>query len=137
MQNKIKKIKKGTFVKIVYRGDIKGVNGEKITQIVGRMGIIYNNTQAYKNKPQNEEKTPRKYVDEIVVPNLLFKSKDGRLKVRIYTSNNINHRAKSKYYVDGMEVSKQELLEQGVIKPSKPRECICFEVFLDNIISIG
>lgn len=130
-------LKKGTFQKIKIKGTIKEIdNSLKITDLVGRFGIEYNNTQQVKNQPKNEEKTARNYTSTILVPNTIFISKDGRKKARIYVSNNIYHRAKSKYYVNGVEYTKQEMLDMGM-KVRKSHECICFEVFLENIISIG
>lgn len=137
IENQIKSKKNGSFQKIKYRGSIKGVeNAYKITDIVGRWGIEYNNTNAVKNKPQEEEKKQRNYTSIVEIPNTIFISKDGRKKLRVYVSNNVYHKAKSKYYVNGVEYTKQEMLDMGM-QVNKSRECICFEIFLENIISIG
>jgi hypothetical protein len=139
IENDISKIGKGRFTKMKYKGEIKGAeNLLKITDIVIRIGIEYEKQASVKLERANgKEKTTRTYNDKIIVPNTIFESKDGRKKLRVYVSNNIHHRAKSKFYDNGIEVSKQELLDKGIIKPSKARDVKCFEIFLDNIISIG
>lgn len=138
IENQLKGIRKGTFQKFKFKGGIKGIeNSLKITKMVGVIGIEYENKASVKLERANgKEKTTRTYNDKIIVPNTIFEAKDGRKKLRIYVSNNKNHRAKSKYYVNGVEFTKQEMLDMGM-KVSKSRECICFEVFLENIISIG
>lgn len=138
MQNKIKSIKKGTFVKIKYKGKIKGVeNSFKIVELVGRLGIDYQNLKSNQNEPKNDEnKVVKTFSDIVLIPNTIYQNKEGRLKVRIYPSNNIYHRAKSKYYLDNVEVTKEELIEKGM-KVTARGEVKCFTVFLDDIISIG
>ena len=56
--------------------------------------------------------------------------------LRVYPSNNPHHRAKSKYYCNGKEITKEEYNKALNKKPSS-NAIPCFDVKIKNVISLG
>jgi hypothetical protein len=135
----VKSIKNGRYVKASWKS-VKMVGGlelEKISSGVVRMGIKYANIK------KEKDTTTRQFNGKFIVDNMLIESQDKKgnttHNVRLYPSKCKNHHTRVVYYYGGVEYSKQELIEMGVLETPKPRtsEMLCFTVKLENLISLG
>lgn len=129
----IKTIKNGTFTILNYQSETaKGENNYlKVTTMVVRIGVEYKNTKYAINKDTSGELKGKvwylyKYILEGKTDYLL----------RVYPSNNPHHRAKSKYYCNGKEITKEEYNKALNKKPSS-NAIPCFDVKIKNVISLG
>lgn len=139
---RIKNKRKGAFTSVVFRStnkpsaQFKGVNLEKITTCVVRLGIQYANLSSVKVAIENGERGEvgslpwGNWVEGY--ENLLISHKDS-LYVRFYSAPNDVH---TKYLVDGKEVSKETY--KGYLTPSdaKRTSSDTMTVKLDNIIEV-
>jgi hypothetical protein len=129
----IKTIKNGTFTVLNYQSEtVKGGNNYlKVTTMVVRIGVEYKNTKYAINKDTSGELKGKvwylyKYILEGKTDYLL----------RVYPSNNPHHRAKSKYYCNGKEITKEEY-NKALNKKSSSNPIPCFDVKIKNVISLG
>ena len=127
-----KSIKKGCYYKIDFMSvkELKGNTIEKHSSGVYRLGISYKNIGKVKDigthsLPYGEWETL----------NFLIKHKES-FQLRLYSSNCKNHKTKSFYKLNGKEITKQELIEMGLLKEQQKKELICFNIKLDNLINI-
>ena len=129
LQNK--NLKHGIYHKAQWQS-IKSINGNEYKKVSN--GIVrvvkYSNLKVVKAKlseqaPKTESKT------QWLIEDLLFFNENTKnYLVRLGTTN---HKAKSKYYVNGNEVSKEDF--ENVVKPNGGNQPV-FSVKLENLISI-
>lgn len=130
IMEKLETIKKGVYTKITFQKDL-GNNCVKVTEAVVRLKVNYYNLKSVLGK----QKSDRKITDIILMENTLFENKEGKTKLRVFTTN--NHRTKSTYYLNGVETDKKELLEKGYIQPKESKPTSMYMLFTDNIIKLG
>lgn len=135
------KIKNGAYTSVefcTFKTPLKAFKGheiKKVTKGIYRLGIAYKNLASKKDVVT--EKLPYgKWVDKWV--NKLIE-KDGEYQLRLYSTNNRKHKVHTQWYLDGKEITKEELIEMGAISESmaKSHHTELFNVHLENIIRIG
>lgn len=126
------KIKKGCFYKIEYKSikELKGNTIEKHTNGVFKMGINYKNLKV--NKDKETKSLP---YGEWEITNFIIKHKDS-FQLRLYPSQCKKHKTKSFYLLNGNPITKNELLEMGLLKEQDKKEIVCFNIKLENLKSI-
>ena len=125
-------IKKGCYYKIDFKSvqTLKGNTIEKFTSGVGRFGL------AYKNLKENKDIVTNSLpYGEWEIANFVIRNKD-KLQVRIYPSRCKNHKMKSFYKLNGQDITKEELIEMGLLKVKPHKEISCFNIMLENLIDI-
>lgn len=137
------KIRKGAFVSMEYcsyprvpksKGDAIVM---KITQGVFRLGIRYAKMKANIGKEIQPLKggTWKENYENILIES---SANEGQVNLRVYTTNNHKQKSKVAYYLNGQEVDKQYLLDNGYIKEYDKKDFNgIFLVKLDNVIRIG
>ena len=126
------KIKKGSYYKMVFKSikEIKGNTIEKVSNGVYRFGINYKNISKVKDIT-----THSLLWGEWQTQNFILKHKET-LYLRVYPSTCKYHKTKSFYLLNGKETTKQELIEMGLLKEQNTKEMLCFNIKLENLISI-
>lgn len=129
----IENIKKGKYTKITYQSEtLKNGNVySKITTMVVRLGIEYNHTSYAINKDTTGELKGKTWI----MYSYLLQGKTDIL-LRVYNSLSPKHRAKSKYYCNGKEITKEEY-NNGLNKKSSNNFTPCFDIKIKNIIALG
>lgn len=139
--NQIKAIRKGAFVRIAYKSNphtLKAGRGEDIEKVsvgVYRIGIKYANLKINENKviqPLNG----KKWAADDLINYVLESDKNGekRFYLRVYTTK---IKTRSKWSINGLETTKAALVERGLISDTKSSFTPCFDLAIENIISIG
>ena len=133
--NTILNIKKGAFTKINYFSD-KGNGVIKTTKCVVRLGINYGNIKHNKNKVVGSLPWGQ-WVNGLEGYVIEHTNKKGEYKqyLRLYTSA-----IKSmdiQYTLNGVATTKEELINNGLLKDKPSNIEDCFNVPMDHIISIG
>ena len=132
---KLNQIKKGVYTRIVYKKEI-APNCFKLTSSVVRLKVNYYNLKSVLNRQKSGETSKtRTYTDLILMENTIFQNKEGKLKLRVYTTK--NHKAKSVYYLNGQEIDKRTLIEMGIEKEKEHRDLDMYTIMFDNIVAIG
>lgn len=128
-----KNYKKGTLISGEWQSitQTKTYSLVKISKGVVRMGIAYSNLKA--NKEKDTQGLP---YGQFEINNVLIEH-NGKYQVRLYPSKCKNHRTHTTYYYNGIEKTKQELIDMGVIKVKPYQERLCFNVKLENLIALG
>lgn len=136
-------IRNGKFVCITYKS-IKqlpkkygGKTLTKITTQVVRLGCKYNNVVKVDNENEYEANKPhnKPFGEFLSGFSNLVSQKEENLYFWLFTTKNYKHRPQSKYYVDGVEITKEKAIEYGY-KPSSSSTPM-FVVKLENLISLG
>lgn len=132
-ETKIAVIGKGRLTKAVWKSvKTKGENVvEKISSGVVRLGIKYSNLKSNKDIVTKELPYGTYAIQDYLIEH------NGNYQVRLYPSVCKNHRVFVEYLLNGKPTTKQELIAMGLVdnKPSKARTC--FNVKLENLISLG
>ena len=106
----------------------------KVSKGVLRLGVKYANLQSVKDKGiEVQPLTYGEYVEQS--ENYLIEYK-GQKYVRVYPSKNKNHKITSKYYLNGKEVEKQYLIDNGICTESmlgSSQVVDCFNIKLENL----
>lgn len=129
-----KNYKKGTFIHIEFK--TKKVLAkkygeplfEKETSGCYRLGLKYANLKANKNKVIGERPWG---VNVEYLENYLLEH-NGKYYLKVFTTH---HKSKSRYFINGEEIAKQELEEQYNYKSSKIESYMT--ISLDNILKLG
>lgn len=128
-QDKISTIKRGTFTKAEWQS-VKEVNGStyaKVSKGVVRF-VQYAHIKGVVAKGQGNPN------ESAIVPSALYhNSNTGSYLVQMATTK---VKAKTKYFINGQEVSKATF-ETGVPPKASSGERPIFRVKLDNLISLG
>jgi hypothetical protein len=162
--NRLGEIPNGRFFKMTWKSEVpvfsKFNNMYEVTKITTstvRKGIKYTNTKTYKTKffrKVNENRTdymiaPVNFNDKTELPwghyragyeNLIIdhtnKAGEKNSYLRLYVTPN---KPKSKFYLNGKEISKEELKSKGIVKESYWTEGTndgVFNIKIKNILSI-
>lgn len=134
--NSVKAQRKGTYLKLTKAKDF-GNGYSKVTDMVIRTGIDYYNMKENENKPRqglpwgSYEPGLEGYV-------INHTNKEGVQKhyLRVY-DNGSNVQSKSKYFKDGIEVSRDEVAVAVGEKKLESKKASCYSIDFNNIISIG
>lgn len=138
--NIVKSIKKGTFVRMVWQSKPtilkaktihKGIEVRKETIGVVRFGIEYSNMQANQNKVVGAM-TWGSWEDGN--ENYIITHTNGKKYLRVYTTT---IKPIVKYFLNGVETTKQFLIDNGIISSSDSNHTECFSIALENVLSIG
>lgn len=126
-------IKKGCFYKVEFKSikELKGNTIEKYSSGVYRLGISYKNIGKVK-----DIETHSLPWGEWQISNFILSHKET-LYLRLYSSTCKYHKSKSFYKLNGKDITKNELLEMGLLKEQDKKELICFNIKLDNLININ
>ena len=129
-----KKIKNGTYRHVVYRTNVdplkafKGHKIEKITSMVCRFGCFYGNVKKQVIldeelvNPIESTKKWGEWVENFVnVMSEKVKELETITYVWFYFSKNYKHRPQVKWYLDGVEVEKEYLIENGYVSAKNPK----------------
>ena len=133
--NFLQQRKSGVFTKVKYATKIDE-NTFKIVEMVVRFKINYYHMEKVMAKRKNEEIKANKTNNDIVLLNFAIYENTNTKKKRLkcFTTK---HRAKSTFYHLGNEISKQSLIDMGIIKEKAKIDIPCFDVCLDNILALG
>lgn len=123
----------GRYVKAQWQSITQTKNYTLVKKSSGvvRMGIAYSNLKA--NKEKDTQGLP---YGQFEIDNVLIEH-NGKKQVRMYPSACPKHRTHTTYIYNGVEKTKQELIEMGVIKVKPYQERLCFNVKLENLIALG
>ena len=119
-------------LKVEYNGRVKKVSHALISM-----------NKNYRNLKVNEGRTDFKGLNEgekYVINNVLIeKVKDNETSylVRCYPGTLKNVKTETQYYLDNEPITKQELIERGIIKDKPHTEVPCFNVKLENLLELG
>ena len=151
IQNKLAEIRNGTYTNITFMSDIipnkenKEHKIQKVISAIVRLGVTYSHIEA-------ESIQARKVADENGTPlteqlpwgnwdpdcRYLIEHK-GTYYLRCTTARNTKHRRYVKYLLDGVEVSKEEIIPLTRASEWTPREKeeYVFNPKIENILSLG
>ena len=144
-------IKKGSFTRIVYSseptlsaaGKKAGVNVTKFTEKTVRIGVKYANMQAVKDTDAartepKKEVTPWYHWE---IEDILAKHNNKDAYYLAFSYVNEGHNTRTQYFLNGVEVTKEELRESGYVIPSYFKEDkdlpVTQRINIDNIIALG
>lgn len=135
------KVVNGRYINLSYARQIKrdelnkGFKDLEITKSTSgtvRLGVSYANMQRNVDK----EIGPLPFGQWVEnYENLIIENK-GKYYLRVYTTENPYH-TKVAYTMNGENYTKQDLIDMGALKPSKPNENGLFNINIDSIVSIG
>lgn len=143
---KVENVKNGKFIYMVWCSypqgtkEYKQYNGriQKVTSGVVRLGIDYSHLAENVGKPTGHLKSGYWKTRNLVIENV-DKNEMVSLKLRVYPTKNKKHKSKTKWYFDGVEVTKEWLIDNHYMKEPTPRTepLICFDIKVENIIQLG
>lgn len=152
--NKLNKQHKGTFVRIGWKSNIEsakarnaGIQVVKETDALVRWGIQYDHlkrVQALKaekaasGEPTKVVKPWYKHLEQnpYIIQHL---SDETKTYLQLYTVNN-KKSMKIKYYINGVEMTKQQVVDSGYVNASEwnpKQECLIMNIPTANIRYIG
>ncbi len=105
-------------------------------------GVISMNKN-YRNLKVNQDKTEFQGLPEsqhYVIDNVLIeqnKDNETTYLVRCYPATLKNVKTKSQYFLDNEPITKEELIERGIIKDKPHTDVPCFNIKLENLIELG
>ena len=136
----------GIYTNIKYESHIKGNKDNKdklvtkITDGIVRLGVAYSHIDAPEVKISSEVGEAQRELPwgewDPECPYLI--NHKGRTYLRCATSRAPNHHSKTKLFIDGVEVSKEEAI--AVTRASdwdKKQTIVVFTLPIENIISLG
>lgn len=141
MQNIINKITKGQFFKVEFKSEPKlaAAHKDKVlikyTKVVAR-NVNYGNMKAHKDT----EIQSLKGLEWVPNTNGLILKKVGEEQYYLRLNTVPNQKPTVKWVLDGKEVSKEYLQENGILQPSywnRKTTTDTFNVKLENVLSIG
>lgn len=149
IQNKLAKIRNGAYTNITFLSEIipnkdnKEHKIQKITKAVVRFGITYSHIKVAsiqsrpvipgESKPLTEQLPWGEWDPEC---SCLIAHKDNYY-LRCTVSRSPKHHRETRYFLDGVEVSKEDIIP--LTRPSEwtPREEYVFNPKIENILAIG
>lgn len=149
IKNKLAKIKNGTYTNITFLSEIipnkdnKGHKIQKITKAIVRFGVAYSHIKVEsiqsrpvipgESNPLTEQLPWGEWDPEC---SCLIAHKDNYY-LRCTVSRSPKHHRKTRYFLDGVEVSKEDIIP--LTRPSEwtPREEYVFNPNIENILAIG
>lgn len=146
----IKNYRKGTFVKVGWKSDLanasakkQGIVVEKYSEATVRLGINYNNIKKVQLKKAEQAESGVETKSAIIwfkhsqdVPCLIEHLKDENKKyLQIFTGPKT--KTKVQYFINGQEVTKQEVEDSGYALASKlqgsKEEIVTFNIPVENL----
>lgn len=150
IKNVLSKRQKGTYVQICTEKEITSERSKKLgvcvlkeTTMTVRWGINYNNLKSVKEKRASGVEASSyspwyRHVD--VTPHILEKISDPTKKyLQLFPVNRKGY-SKTRYFINGVEKTKQEVIDSGYVNKSAfaPKEEIAvFSVAIESIKSIA
>ena len=143
----LQKFHNGAYITISWKTDItnakskkQGIEVYKITSGAVRLGINYAHTNYAKGQvTDGTTKRPSWFTHMINYPKIVINNKDESKKyLQVFSTN--AKTLKTKYYINGQEVTKQQAQESGYALNSafnKSNDIITYTLSLENIISLG
>lgn len=140
-------IKSGTYRKIKFKSEIKPLAAhkndliEKVSTGVFRIGLNYNNIKSVKESETENFETKNRILPygQYLIKNKIIEYKD-ELYLRLYTTNNKNHKCDIKYYYNGRETSLKWLVDNKIVSSTllnkEHNPLILFNIKLKNLIDI-
>lgn len=131
IQNFMATYKKGTYTKAQWKSTkvVEGQTYEKVSNGVVRF-VSYNSVK----KTTNTTKSNPNQIT--IIENVCFyNSKTNNHLIHLYVSKNAKHKTKTRYYLNGAEISKQDY--ENKVKSSKGTIDLMFTKNLNDIISLG
>lgn len=152
--NKLNKQHKGTFIRIGWKSNIEsavarksGVQVVKETDATVRWGVKYDNLKRVKDlkaeresvdNPVKETKLWYKHLEQ--TPYIIQHLSDPhKTYLQLYTIHG-KKSIKSKYYINGVEATKQQVIDSGYVNASEwapKQECLIMNIPTANIRFIG
>lgn len=136
--------KKGEFTRLVYerplkfRAAFKEFDGVKHTELTCRIGIDYDSMKAVKEK-RNDGRLPEQNAGlsglSWIVPEYLLVNSSNELLLRVYLHPNCYK--KSTYYLNGLEVSKEDLREYCLASEFQESNKDCLNIYLSKISELS
>lgn len=146
----INRTRKGTFTHISYitsptlnaAGKKEGVVITKHTEKVVRIGVKRNNIAAVKAAEEarttpKQERTPWCHWE---IENVITKHNNKEDRYLTIANVNHGHHTKVRWFINGKEVTKQEVIDSGYVIPSYFKEVetpATQQINIENIISLG
>lgn len=131
--------KKGTYSSVQYESEktVKNNVIKKVTSAVVRLNITYKNTKAFKESGKTEVQplTWGAWLIDGLLINHTNKKGEYNEYLRMYFTNNKKLKFKTRYFLNGVETTKQELLESGLLKEEENKSGL-FNININNITSI-
>jgi hypothetical protein len=108
---------------------------EKYCRGVIKLGIKYANLKENKEKitgPLLWGKFSENFENYIIEH-----TKDGKTRyyLRVYVSK--KHKTLVQWFIDGVETTKEYLVNEGIIADYERKDLSCFDIAIENIISLG
>ena len=97
----------------------------------------------YRNLKVNQDREEFNGLPEsqhFVIDNVLIEqNKDNEISylVRCYPATLKNAKTKTQYFLDNEPITKEELIERGIIKDKPHTDTPCFNIKLENLIELG
>lgn len=144
--------KKGSFIRIVYVSDLPisasarkaGHVIQKRTEKVVRLGVNYTHIaqviaqEALRTEPKRETTSWCHWI----IPNVLAKHNFNDAYYLSVASVNNGHHSRSKYFIDGIECSFEDVVDSGYVLPSYFRSYtgeapVVQTIRIENVIELG
>ena len=148
LQKALQNIKKGVFVTEEHKRQVPLKKGfehlkvEKVTKSVVRVGCKYANLQEIKikNIETNSLSKNLEWIKEY--ENILMINQEtNEISIRFTKSRNKNHKAKTKWFLNGVETTKDALIKLGCLYSrdinSSSYDSPVFNVKIKDLISLG
>lgn len=149
--NTLNNLKKGAFTRIVYQSSPtltaaakkSGIEIVKHTQKVVRFGVSYHNIDAVQ-KSEKERTTPK--IERApwchwVIEDALAKHNTKEEYYVSFASVNGGHHTKTEWFLNGVRVSKEDIVNSGYVIPSyfksSGEPAVVQKVNVTNVIHIG
>lgn len=151
LMEKVNKIRKGTFTRIVYTteptlsaaGRKAGVTVIKKTEKVVRLGVQYNNIEAVKEAEaaRTEPKRETAAWCHWIVKDILAKHNTKEAYYLSFAYAKDGHNTKTQYFLNDKPITKAELQDSGYVIPSYFTSNgdipVVQKVNIDNIVELG
>lgn len=135
---KAKAIKKGAFVKIEFYADPKKLAAGKTVEIVKKSKGVFRLGLNYAHLKINAEKVTGGLIGKVWKEGdtnyILQSEKTGKYMLRVYTTKT---ETRSEWFENGVKTTKQSLVDRKLVSDRKSGFTPCFDLAIENIISIG
>ena len=135
---KAKAIKKGAFVKIEFYSDPKKLAAGKTVEIVKKSKGVFRLGINYAHLKINAGKVTGELMGKVWKDGdtnyILQSEKTGKYMLRVYTTKTAT---RSEWFENGVKTTKQALVDRKLVSDRKSGFTPCFDLAIENIISIG
>jgi hypothetical protein len=115
----------------------------KRTNMTGRVGINYSNQKAVQELrdagelPSEEQPIWHGKGEWVIFPYILRHVDTNQLYLRLYKGTDSRHIPSVQYFRNGMEVSKENVLDDLLASEKSVKNGLCFVVKIEDMLSIG